>query len=72
MFSATHGEKQLALIKAAQHFSSTGGKARAASLHPKQRSKIASNAAKARWKNLQANASNLMPASKHMHAGKHA
>jgi len=49
-------QNRLRTIEAAKKFSSSGGKNRAKSLSSTRRSEIASNAAKARWKNLQENA----------------
>lgn len=46
-------EERLRKFEAAQKFSSTGGIHRAKNLSAKQRSKIASEAAKTRWENLQ-------------------
>lgn len=49
LYSNPHVEERLKIMEAAQHFSKTGGEARAKKLSPKRRSDIASKAAKTRW-----------------------
>jgi hypothetical protein len=66
VYGEGHYEKRLKEIQAAQKLSKAGGKARAEVLSSKRKSEIASTAAKARWKNLQANASLTHTSGKHM------